>query len=176
MYGSLTLCSSSLSISTVMDPRMTHVSNFAAGTPFYRAPEIVHKGQASTSSDVYAFGVLMIEVFTSLPPSTLHKRYSKEKLAFEGHTSSTAEPMGEPRPCDFLRQVLQGIEEGGLVGDEWLKHEPFVSYRKLAFQCLEEDSKSRPDFQTILSEVQRMMESYPTELKDKEQETDKRHK
>lgn len=30
------------------------------GTPFYQAPETVHKGMLTKASDVYSFGVLMV--------------------------------------------------------------------------------------------------------------------
>ena len=150
---------------------MTHVSNFGHGTMFYRAPEIIVLSQASTGSDVYSFGVLMIELFTSLAPVTLQKRFSTNKIVHDGHsiTSSTTsvETKGQLRPSEFLRDVFlarggRGLGMGGL--GEWGTVPCYESYRDLAIKCLDDDSKSRPGFSTILEEIKRMKAAYPSEL------------
>lgn len=43
----------------------THVSNAQYGTPFYMAREVLEKGNASKAADVYAFGVMLWEMYTS---------------------------------------------------------------------------------------------------------------
>ena len=48
----------------------THVSNFTGGTPFYMDPLIRANGQTSKPSDLYSFGVLMVEVYTNQQPWT----------------------------------------------------------------------------------------------------------
>jgi eukaryotic-like serine/threonine-protein kinase len=41
-------------LSRAMDPDVTHVSNWTAGTPFYIAPEVVLHHQLTKASDIYS--------------------------------------------------------------------------------------------------------------------------
>ena len=41
----------------------THVSGVPRGTPMYIAPELLRTGQTSKASDVYAYGVLLWELY-----------------------------------------------------------------------------------------------------------------
>lgn len=149
--------------------KLSHVSNFGAGTPFYCAPEITYLGQASTASDVYSFGVLMIETFTSLSPAVLYERYCKDNLRGQGQAAAT-ESRDKLRPSEYLLKVLLCEEQGGVVGEDWPSHTCFESFKDLALQCLQEDSMARPSFSAIVKEVKRMKAEYPPELIDQEYE------
>lgn len=52
-------------LSLKMNLDQTHVSNAELGTSFYMAREVVEKGSASKAADVYAFGVILWEMYTS---------------------------------------------------------------------------------------------------------------
>lgn len=52
-------------LSLKMNLDQTHVSNAQHGTPFYMAREVLEKGSASKAADVYAFGVILWEMYTS---------------------------------------------------------------------------------------------------------------
>ncbi|CAD7699863.1 unnamed protein product [Ostreobium quekettii] len=52
-------------LSIKMGELQSHVSNQHAGTPFYMAPELCHKGVLSKKADVFSFGVLMWEMYHS---------------------------------------------------------------------------------------------------------------
>src|SRR5690606_19668044 len=43
-------------------------AGFALGTPYYMAPEQVLGEQVGESSDVYAFGIMLFELFTGVKP------------------------------------------------------------------------------------------------------------
>jgi serine/threonine protein kinase len=43
---------SDFGISTILDPDLSHLSNFGEGTPFYTAPEILNSRRATKTSDV----------------------------------------------------------------------------------------------------------------------------
>eukprot|EP00803_Ostreobium_quekettii_P010595 evm.model.scf_1357.3 EVM.evm.TU.scf_1357.3 scf_1357:31823-34903(-) len=52
-------------LSMKMAKLQSHISNQHAGTPFYMAPELCHKGVLSKKADVFSFGVLMWELYHS---------------------------------------------------------------------------------------------------------------
>ena len=47
-----------------MDPAQSHISNCNNhGTPFYAPPETALRSQATKSSDVFSFGIVMIQMY-----------------------------------------------------------------------------------------------------------------
>eukprot|EP00803_Ostreobium_quekettii_P007950 evm.model.scf_1330.3 EVM.evm.TU.scf_1330.3 scf_1330:17054-27691(+) len=52
-------------LSLKMNSEQTHVSNVQQGEPFYMAREVMEEGSASKAADVYAFGVVLWEMYTS---------------------------------------------------------------------------------------------------------------
>ena len=61
------LPSCSFGLCCTLEPAKTHISNGNKGTPFYAAPEISLISQATKSSDVFSFGVMMIEMYRYVP-------------------------------------------------------------------------------------------------------------
>ncbi|KAJ7561231.1 hypothetical protein O6H91_03G019900 [Diphasiastrum complanatum] len=55
-------------LARLMDHNKTAQTTVAAGTFGYLAPEIAHTGKATTSSDVYSFGILALEVASGRRP------------------------------------------------------------------------------------------------------------
>ncbi|XP_044461854.1 probable L-type lectin-domain containing receptor kinase S.5 [Mangifera indica] len=53
---------------TIQDQKTHHSTNEIAGTPGYMAPEIFLTGRATVETDVYAFGVLILEVVCGRKP------------------------------------------------------------------------------------------------------------
>ncbi|CAD6225221.1 unnamed protein product [Miscanthus lutarioriparius] len=53
---------------TYLSDTQTHISATAAGTAGYMDPEYYHTGRLTESSDVFSFGVVLLEVATGEPP------------------------------------------------------------------------------------------------------------
>jgi serine/threonine protein kinase len=56
---------SDFGLSMAMDPTETHISNFYQGTLTHMAPEVLMHGKLSFASDVYAFGIMLYEMYTA---------------------------------------------------------------------------------------------------------------
>ncbi|KAJ0027780.1 hypothetical protein Pint_36408 [Pistacia integerrima] len=61
---------------TIQDQKTHHSTNEIAGTPGYMAPEIFLTGRATVETDVYAFGVLILEVVSGRKPGNQSEQNS----------------------------------------------------------------------------------------------------
>ncbi|WIA08255.1 hypothetical protein OEZ85_007699 [Tetradesmus obliquus] len=105
---------SDFGLSVRMDPSETHVSNVYQGTLTHMAPEVLMFGKISRASDVYAFGVLLWELYTA------QQAFKGMPKALLGHEVTK---MGQ-RP-------------------EFPPDSPF-DYQLLACRCWESDPAIRP--------------------------------
>lgn len=59
---------SDFGLSARLSTEQTHVSNVHSGTMTHMAPEVLLAGQLSKASDVYAFGIILYELFSGKRP------------------------------------------------------------------------------------------------------------
>jgi len=117
---------SDFGLSVRMDHLETHVSSLFHGTLTHMAPEVMLEGTCSKASDVYAFGIVLWELFTcdypfrDVPPALL------------GHSI-----------------VKQGQRPA------WPSSVP-KGYRDLANACWDQNPDARPTFEVILEELHRL--------------------
>ncbi|KAJ7239550.1 hypothetical protein O6H91_Y440800 [Diphasiastrum complanatum] len=116
------------------------------GTFGYLAPEYLRDGQATSKSDVYAFGVVLFELITG------QQAISKGKV-FESRTPERrsllsvmlrALTSSSPTSIDKLRDVVDPYLENVYPSDLLYK------MAKLAQQCVEEDPCLRPDMKQLV--------------------------
>jgi len=84
-------------------PRLTNTGSLL-GTPLYLAPELAQLCQASRSSDIYSFGVLVYEILSGSPP---FRGTLEEVLA--GHVE--AEPPPFPLPPEVWRPLRETLQK-----------------------------------------------------------------
>ncbi|CAI9766064.1 unnamed protein product [Fraxinus pennsylvanica] len=108
----------------------THVSTRVMGTHGYAAPEYVMTGHLTTMSDVYGFGVVLLELLTG------KRVMDKSRTARERNLVNWAMP--------FLKDPhkLDRIMDPRLEGQYSIEGAKTVA--ALAFQCLSHNPKSRP--------------------------------
>ncbi|KAF0926359.1 hypothetical protein E2562_023077 [Oryza meyeriana var. granulata] len=113
------------------------------GTLGYLDPEYYMTQQLTAKSDVYSFGVVLLELIVAKPP--IHKqKYIVREV-------KTALDMGDQMYCglkDVMDPVLQ--KTGDLRG--------FARFLKLALQCVEELGADRPSMNTIVREIEVIMQ------------------
>ncbi|XP_073141927.1 serine/threonine-protein kinase PBS1-like [Henckelia pumila] len=117
------------------DDDKSHVSTRVMGTRGYCAPEYAQTGKLTVKSDVYNFGVFLLELITG--------RRALE--ATEGDTMLTL--------VDWARPMLKDRKKFVNLADPLLKNrfsETILSRAiEVALMCLQEDAQSRPSMSDI---------------------------
>lgn len=108
-------------LSWAMDTTQTHVSNVHSGTITHMSPELMLTGALAKPADVYAFGILMFELFTG-------------QKVFDNQTAVT-----------ISRNVVQKKVRPQFPPDTHVK------VVDLACQCWDENPDLRPTFSEIMT-------------------------
>nr|BAI79276.1 LysM type receptor kinase [Lotus japonicus] len=114
------------------------------GTRGYMAPEYLENGLVSTKLDVYAFGVLMLEILTGKEVAAILAEDNNKNLS--GVLSAV---LGEERLKEFMDPSLQSNYPFELA--------MFVF--EIIVGCIEKDPASRPSMQEIVPTLSRTMNS-----------------
>ncbi|WOG89495.1 hypothetical protein DCAR_0208733 [Daucus carota subsp. sativus] len=106
----------------------------AAGTFCYIDPEFQQTGKLVVKSDLYSFGVMLLQILTARPPMGLIRRV--EKSIAEGTFADLLDPSVPDWP---VKEAL--------------------SFAKIALRCVEIKQKDRPDLSSVvLPELNRLKE------------------
>ncbi|ESQ40602.1 hypothetical protein EUTSA_v10012919mg [Eutrema salsugineum] len=127
----------------IQQSEMTHHStNEIAGTPGYMAPETFLNGRATVETDVYAFGVLMLEVVSGKKPSYVLVKENQSNYnnsivnwLWELYRNGTIMDAADPRMASLF--------------DE----EEMKSVLLLGLACCHPNPNQRPSMKTVLKVV-----------------------
>ncbi|KAL8552958.1 hypothetical protein ACS0TY_001577 [Phlomoides rotata] len=114
----------------------SHVTTQVMGTHGYAAPEYVATGHLYVKSDVYGFGVVLVEMLTGMRALD-DNRPSKQQNLVE---------WMKPNLCD--RRKLKGVMDIRLEGRYHSRSA--LQIAQLALHCLENEPKNRPSMQQIV--------------------------
>ncbi|CAO2833725.1 unnamed protein product [Amaranthus hypochondriacus] len=121
----------------------SHVTTQAMGTYGYAAPEYINTGHLYVRSDVYGFGVVLLELLTGL------KAYDIKR------------PSGQTCLVDWYKPMLNEKPKVKRIIDPRMDEYPLEGVNKLAqliLRCLQNDPKNRPS----MSEVLKILEKIST--------------
>ncbi|XP_051130157.1 probably inactive leucine-rich repeat receptor-like protein kinase IMK2 [Andrographis paniculata] len=112
-----------------------------AGTTGYRAPELSKMKNASSKSDVYSLGVIMLELLTGKSPSE----------AIDGH--DLPEWVASIVKEEWTNEVfdVEVMKDASEIGDEAL------GALKLALHCVDPSPAARPEARQVLSKLEEIM-------------------
>ncbi|XP_021293647.1 putative receptor-like protein kinase At1g72540 [Herrania umbratica] len=122
----------------------THVTTCVMGTEGYAAPEYITTGHLTTMSDVFSFGVVLLELLTG--------RRSVDK----------ARPGREKNLVEWARPLLKdpykldGIMDPRLEGQ--YSTEGARKAAALAYQCLSNQPKSRPTMSNVVKALKPLLD------------------
>lgn len=115
------------------------------GTKGYMAPEYLENGFVSTKLDVYAFGVLVLEILTGKEVSLLYEAVKIELS--EVLIPVLDEENGKEKLSEFVDPSLKGNYPAELT----------VFVAGLVDSCIKKDPFARPDMDEIVQSLSRIM-------------------
>ncbi|KAG6740348.1 hypothetical protein POTOM_055795 [Populus tomentosa] len=107
------------------------VTTMLSGTPGYLAPEVAYTGKAAPESDVYSFGMVVIEVVTGQRSRGIFEQNSLLDYVWSSHGRKT-----------LLEDVDRKLE--GKYDEQQVKRTLLVG-----LACLHPDTKSRPTIRKV---------------------------
>ncbi|KAF5469080.1 hypothetical protein F2P56_013178 [Juglans regia] len=128
-------------LSRLFPTDVTHVSTAPQGTPGYVDPEYHECYQLTEKSDVFSFGVVLIELISSMPAVDITRHRHEINL------SNMAVNKIQNKTLHELVDKTLGFESDSKV------KRTITAVAELAFQCLQHDKESRPSMAELLEEL-----------------------
>ncbi|KAL8144278.1 hypothetical protein V2J09_017310 [Rumex salicifolius] len=119
----------------------SHVTTQAVGTYGYAAPEYIATGHLYVKSDVYGFGVVLLEMLTGLRAYDMNR------------------PTAQHNLVDWYKPILQDRAKVKKIIDPRMEEYPPEGVQKLVqlvLRCLENDPKSRPSMADVVIILERI--------------------
>ncbi|KAK4742265.1 hypothetical protein SAY87_000266 [Trapa incisa] len=120
----------------------SHITTRVMGTNGYAAPEYVSTGHLYVKSDVYAFGVVLVEMLTGLRALDQNR------------------PSGRHNLVDWIKPVLSSRRKLKNIMDSHLEgrypSKTVFQVAQLALKCLEPEPRSRPSMKDVLETLQQL--------------------
>lgn len=120
----------------------SHVTTQVMGTHGYAAPEYVATGHLYVKSDVYGFGVVLVEMLTGMGALDTNRPSAQHNL------------VEWIKPYLPDRRKLKSVMDSRLQGRYPSRSASQIA--QLALTCLESDPKNRPSMQEIIETMERI--------------------
>ncbi|CAN0893062.1 LEAF RUST 10 DISEASE-RESISTANCE LOCUS RECEPTOR-LIKE PROTEIN KINASE-like 1.2 [Linum grandiflorum] len=123
---------------------VSHVSTAPQGTPGYVDPEYHQCYQLTSRSDVFSFGVVLVELISSMPAVDITRHRHEINLSNMAINKIQGDALHE------LVDRNLGFESDSLV------RRMMTAVAELAFQCLQSDKDLRPSMEQVLQNLQQI--------------------
>ncbi|EFJ41874.1 hypothetical protein VOLCADRAFT_98095 [Volvox carteri f. nagariensis] len=133
-------------LSTRLAEGATHVSGCFQGTTTYLAPEVVGKGQLSPGADIWAFGLILVELYYGCSFQDVETAYS------------AAAPMGSSSENYAVDYSLGTKSHAQAFLEDILASMADRSYAALAEGCLAAPPQERPSFRELAAALRTLAE------------------
>ncbi|XP_076923009.1 putative serine/threonine-protein kinase PIX13, partial [Bidens hawaiensis] len=140
--GSYNAKLSDFGLAKMASASQSHVTTRVMGTYGYAAPEYVTTGHLYVKSDVYGFGVVLIEILTGL------------RALDEDRPANQRNLLEWVKPYLANRRQLKNVMDSRLEGSYPSKAAGQVA--QLALTCLEPEPKDRPSMKEVVATLERL--------------------
>ncbi|KAK7262761.1 hypothetical protein RJT34_30341 [Clitoria ternatea] len=118
----------------------SHVTTRVMGTYGYAAPEYIATGHLYVKSDVYGFGVVLLEMLTSMRALDTKRPTGQQNL------------VEWVKPCLSSKKKLKTIMDAKIEGQ--YSQKAALQAAQLTLKCLEPDPKQRPSMKDVLETLE----------------------
>ena len=136
---------SDFGLSRLAEPGLSHVSTCAQGTLGYLDPEYYRNYQLTDKSDVYSYGVVLLELLTS-----------KKAIDFSRDPDDVNLAVYVQRRVDEER-LMDVVDAGLMEGASQVEMDTMKAIGFLAMGCLEERRQNRPSMKEVVEEIEYIM-------------------
>ncbi|WVZ25459.1 hypothetical protein V8G54_004003 [Vigna mungo] len=126
----------------------SHVNTSVLGTYGYAAPEYVATGDLYVKSDVYGFGVVLLEILTGMRALDTRRPTGQQKL------------VEWIKPCLSSKKKLKSIMDGNIKGQ--ISRKAALKSAQLILKCLANDPEQRPSMEEVLEGLDAIETRKPT--------------
>ncbi|KAI8016937.1 putative serine/threonine-protein kinase PIX13 [Camellia lanceoleosa] len=120
----------------------SHVTTRIMGTYGYAAPEYIATGHLYVKSDVYGFGVVLLEILTGL------------------RALDTKRPNGQHNLVDWAKPLLSNKKKLQTIMDAWMEGQysskVALQTAQLTLKCFEPKPRSRPSMKEVTEVLERI--------------------
>ncbi|XP_020225141.2 probable serine/threonine-protein kinase PIX13 [Cajanus cajan] len=118
----------------------SHVTTRVMGTYVYAAPEYIVTGHLYVKSDVYGFGVVLLEILTGM------------------RALDTERPTGQQNLVEWTKPLLSSKKKLKTIMDAKIEgqYSPKAAWQEaqLTLKCLENDPRQRPSMKDVVEELE----------------------
>ncbi|XP_034215198.1 LRR receptor-like serine/threonine-protein kinase FEI 2 isoform X3 [Prunus dulcis] len=132
--GNLEARVSDFGLAKLLEDEETHITTIVAGTFGYLAPEYMQSGRATEKTDVYSFGVLVLEVLSGKRPTDAS--FIEKGLNIVGWLNFL---VTENRQRDIVDPQCEGVQA-----------ESLDALLSVAIQCVSSTSEDRPSMHRVV--------------------------
>jgi serine/threonine protein kinase len=149
--GNLEARVSDFGLAKLLEDEESHITTIVAGTFGYLAPEYMQSGRATEKTDVYSFGVLVLEVLSGKRPTDAS--FIEKGLNVVGWLKFL---ISEKRPRDIVDPNCEGMQM-----------ESLDALLSIATQCVSPSPEERPTMHRVVQLLEsEVMTPCPSEFYD----------
>ncbi|KAL9332518.1 hypothetical protein ACSQ67_002128 [Phaseolus vulgaris] len=128
----------------------SHVSTRVMGTFGYAAPEYIATGHLTKRSDIYSFGVVLLELMSG-------------KRALDDNRPSGEHNLVEwAKPLLINKHKISQVMDARIEGQYSKREAKRIAY--LAIQCLSTEQKARPNIEDVVRSLEHLQDSNHTQI------------